>query len=184
MFWKRFEKSAERILTLSLAFTSAPQWMRCSAHSWCPVRTATWRGVLHSWRYTTRVLVRNVVLRVQSKYSAARGTLKTLRTRMKIASSLFATNTFVRKAWEWFVNVIIIVQRSIWWQYVCRIFLCTLSLELNLAPLLRSSSRAGRLPPLQAQCTAVASSYEHTIKKLYLRIIMYNKWDNILAALV
>ncbi len=65
MFWKRFEKSAERILTLSLAFTSAPQWMRCSAHSWCPVRTATWRGVLHSWRYTTRVLVRNVVLRVQ-----------------------------------------------------------------------------------------------------------------------
>lgn len=37
-------------LTLSLALTSAPQWMRCSAHLQCPVLTATWRGVLSSWR--------------------------------------------------------------------------------------------------------------------------------------
>ena len=29
--------------------TSAPQWMRCSAHSQCPVLTATWRGELCNW---------------------------------------------------------------------------------------------------------------------------------------
>lgn len=37
------------VLTLSLAFRSAPQWMRCSAQSHCPVLTATCRGVLCSW---------------------------------------------------------------------------------------------------------------------------------------
>lgn len=37
------------VLTLSLALTSAPQWISCSAHSQCPVLTATWRGVLRSW---------------------------------------------------------------------------------------------------------------------------------------
>lgn len=35
-------------LTLSLALMSAPQWIRCSAHSWWPVRTATCSGVLNS----------------------------------------------------------------------------------------------------------------------------------------
>lgn len=76
------------------------------------------------------------------------------------------------------MNVIITVQRSIWCHMPALVFFySTLSLELNLAPLLRSSSRAGRLPPLQAQCTAVASSYEHAIKKLHLRIIIKNKCE-------
>lgn len=35
-------------LTLSLALRSASQAMRCSAQSYCPVLTATCRGVLRS----------------------------------------------------------------------------------------------------------------------------------------
>lgn len=35
-------------LTLSGELMSTPQWMRCSTMSGCPVRVATWRGVLSS----------------------------------------------------------------------------------------------------------------------------------------
>ena len=43
-------------LTLSGELMSTPQWMRCSTMSGCPVRVATWRGVLSSlgWRRRTR----------------------------------------------------------------------------------------------------------------------------------
>ena len=37
-------------LTLSGELMSTPQWMRCSTMSACPVRVATWRGVLSSLR--------------------------------------------------------------------------------------------------------------------------------------
>lgn len=37
-------------LTLSGELMSTPQWMRCSTMSGCPVRVATWRGVLSSLR--------------------------------------------------------------------------------------------------------------------------------------